>query len=470
MLRRMLSVLTPLVLLLVADVGGAGVASGQPVVPVPVPPDDPARGLVYDGLTRLANDPVCPGAFRLALARAGDLPCTHGPDPVPADTSVEEAGAAVTAAGRRREGGGDPSAEAVACEGDGTSGYRVQLIYARSTSAPDTYATTAPQIQQWAGDFDAAVDDSAAKTGGSRQIRFVHDAGCQPVVDRVILGRRGDANLGATINELRSQGYDRSDRKYLVFVESSVYCGIAQVSLDDSPGQTNVANGDPRVPGMVARVDRPCWDPSQGYVGLHELAHVMGAVQTSAPNATPGFHCTDEYDVLCYRDAPGVTLRYLCPPAADRLLDCNDDDYFSTDPRPGTYLANRWNLANSRFLLAGGSTPPTTSPPTTSPPTTSPDEAPSAPRNLTASRVRRQAAVQLSWLAPASTGSSALTGYRLYRGTSASSLTLLTTLGPGEQAYRDTAVSNGNRYYYALSATNAAGEGPRSNQVHQLVR
>jgi subtilisin len=72
------------------------------------------------------------------------------------------------------------------------------------------------------------------------------------------------------------------------------------------------------------------------------------------------------------------------------------------------------------------------------------------------------AQVALSWTAPAD-GGSALTGYKLYRGTVSGNLSLYQTLGTG-LTYSDTAVTNGTTYYYAVSALNAIGEGSRSTE------
>ena len=71
--------------------------------------------------------------------------------------------------------------------------------------------------------------------------------------------------------------------------------------------------------------------------------------------------------------------------------------------------------------------------------------------------------MNLAWNAPSSDGGSAITGYRVYRGTTSGGETLLTTLGTAT-SYLDTSVLNGTTYYYQVSAINAVGEGPRSTE------
>jgi hypothetical protein len=87
----------------------------------------------------------------------------------------------------------------------------------------------------------------------------------------------------------------------------------------------------------------------------HEISHTMGAVQYSAPHTSLGGHCIDEWDVMCYSDAPfHPKMKFLCKDGlGDFRLDCNNDDYFAANPARGSYLARHWNEANSMYLTPG---------------------------------------------------------------------------------------------------------------------
>lgn len=78
----------------------------------------------------------------------------------------------------------------------------------------------------------------------------------------------------------------------------------------------------------------------------HETLHILGAVSPDSPNGDGLAHCLDGHDILCPKqEGP-------CP-MTDNIgrLDCGRDDYFNENPAPGSYLANRWNVANSPYLV-----------------------------------------------------------------------------------------------------------------------
>ena len=93
--------------------------------------------------------------------------------------------------------------------------------------------------------------------------------------------------------------------------------------------------------------------------------------------------------------------------------------------------------------------------------------APGPPQNLTATAGTGQ--VTLNWQAPASNGGVNISSYRVYRGLTPGSETLLTSGGcSGLSAVltcTDTGLTGGQTYYYKVSAVNAIGEGPQSNEA-----
>jgi fibronectin type 3 domain-containing protein len=89
---------------------------------------------------------------------------------------------------------------------------------------------------------------------------------------------------------------------------------------------------------------------------------------------------------------------------------------------------------------------------------------PAAPKGLVA--VGGSNSASLSWTAPTSTGGSPITGYNVYRGTSAGgeSGTALAT-GLGGTSFTDTGLTNGSTYYYKVAAVNAVGTSPSSTEA-----
>ena len=87
---------------------------------------------------------------------------------------------------------------------------------------------------------------------------------------------------------------------------------------------------------------------------------------------------------------------------------------------------------------------------------------PSAPTALSA--LAGDASATLSWTAPSFDGGSPISGYRVYRDTSPNPTTVLATARRPDELSRRGPATNGTTYYYKVSALNANGESPLSNQ------
>jgi hypothetical protein len=375
------------------------------------PADEPRRGMVYAGLEVAEKADPCAGVYRTEAGL-----CTHGPDAPPKGVDIKKdtppavkaapapdptrpggdkdaagpapsaapavdapavdatAAAADTppAAARTPEqaaAGQGPAGQTVQCDGDGTTGNRVQVVYVHAPGK-DRYAQYLPSFRKWAADADLIYSQSAEDTGGVRHIRYVTAADCTPTVLNIELPASALSEFSATNRALAAKGLDRRDRKYMIFADTQVYCGIGTFAGDERPGQNNISNFGP----SYGRTDTGCWG---GHTAAHELGHNLGAVNNSAPNTSRGAHCTDEWDVMCYSDSPYYPrMRTVCQNRDyENRLDCNHDDYFHTDPKPGSYLATHWNIADNQFLMRGkGGNRPDPDPSPT--PTTGPTKQP----------------------------------------------------------------------------------------------
>lgn len=281
------------------------------------------------GPSRAATADAGPCGAELEFHTSAGIVCAHGDD------------AAFAA--------GTPSTDSITalpipCHGDGTSGNRIAAYYAYLAGRPNRIADVRRQLRNALEQADDIVYQSARQTGGYRALRVVTTAKCVPVIRVIQLPSSAATSFGATIEAAQSAGLHAPNRKYVLFVDSNNVCGVATLRYDDRAGSANVNNIGP----SWARVDRGCWT---GAPTAHEIFHMLGAVQQSAPHFDNTGHCTDDHDLMCYQNAGGkrVTIRCLRLFGEDRL-DCGKDDYFNTKPRAGSYLARHWNTANSSFL------------------------------------------------------------------------------------------------------------------------
>ncbi|MFJ3921875.1 RICIN domain-containing protein [Streptomyces sp. NPDC090022] len=434
-----------------AEPASAPARDEEPEPLTKVPANEPARGMIYDGLKVAPKGDACAGVYSTDKGA-----CTHGPDappngvdvskdtppavktvapaadpakpeadPAPAQggersqdtpavdakagglaTPPQPAAAAATgtaapdkAAGGSGGAGGTaaagPAGQTVQCDGDGSSGNRVQVVYVHPPGK-DRFSEYFASLRKWAADADVIYSASAQETGGIRHIRYVTAADCTPTVLNIELSAAALAEFSATNRALAEKGLDRRDRKYMIFADAQVYCGIGTFNGDERPGQSNLSNFGP----SYGRTDTGCWG---GHTAAHELGHNLGAVNNSAPNTSRGAHCTDEWDVMCYSDSPYYPkMRNVCSNrAAENILDCNHDDYFHTSPKPGSYLATHWNIADNQFLMrtkgsGGGGTDPGPGPSPKPSPSPSKTAKPGAGPNVTAGQIRPDSVV-VSW-------------------------------------------------------------------------
>ncbi|WP_328924057.1 RICIN domain-containing protein [Streptomyces sp. NBC_00190] len=408
----------------------------DPIAGAPANEND--RGMVYDGLEAAPKGDRCVGVYRTGAGL-----CSHGPDappkgvdikkdiapavqakapaadparPASDDPSTTEGGGrpqdapaadagsakakadapapAATAGGQTVAAG--PAGQTVQCDGDGSTGNRVQVVYVHGAGR-DRYSEYVASFRKWAADADVIYSTSAQETGGIRHIRYVTAADCTPTVLNIELPDSALSEFSATNSALAGKGLDRRDRKYMIFADTQVYCGIGTFNGDERPGQANLSNFGP----SYGRTDSGCWG---GHTAAHELGHNLGAVNNSAPNTSRGAHCTDEWDVMCYSDTPYYPqMRNVCTnQAAENILDCNHDDYFHTSPKAGSYLATHWNIADNQFLMKtkGGNPDPGPNPnPTPTPtkkPTPTPTKKPTGGPAVTAAQIQSDSVV-VSW-------------------------------------------------------------------------
>ena len=274
----------------------------------------------------------------------GRVYCTHGEDPdLPAARTGEGEGGGpgVTSAGG--------SAPRALCLDDRVSGPRVQIVYVHRNDRANRLAEFQTTFRRIAGEMDLMFDQSARKTGGSLRVRYVTDANCRVDIQSLAASPNAINGFDSLIGSMHSAGYNALDRKYLMLVDASVFCGVGTYAggngADNPQTEAHDFTG-------YARVDLPCWDAGSM---AHELSHTLGGVQDSSPNTSRGGHCIDEWDVMCYSDEPyRPRMQYPCSDGAqDFRLDCGDDDYYAARPAPGSYLDTHWNTADSHYLTLG---------------------------------------------------------------------------------------------------------------------
>lgn len=227
--------------------------------------------------------------------------------------------------------------------GCGGGASRIQVLYLRQNTQPDTLTDRRSGIEQAAAQADAEVNDSAQVEGRTAHLRYLTDSACHLLISSVTTNRSLDS-FDDQIQAVEDAGYTRADYTYLIFPETSAGCGIATLAFDSQPDPGLNKNNT----GVhYASVSLDC---RNGPTAAHELGHAMGAVQLDAPHSTGASHCNDALELMCYDDGgPSGAQHQACSSAWAYRYDCNRDDYFAFQPQ-GSYLPSHWNLIHSRWL------------------------------------------------------------------------------------------------------------------------
>jgi hypothetical protein len=288
-----------------------------------------------------------------AVVIEGVTACTHGGDAAPV--------AVPQAAPRTR------SIPAPPCPGNGRSGPRVRVLLGvpKGTTAPDP-ASTRSLLRQALYLADANLDATSVAAGQHYRFFCRHDRTVTiPMLQLPAIGSDNAYTFNDVTSALSAQGFTRPSAIYATFVANIDCCygygGQGSLTADDSPDpSTNSNNGAfPRY--SMIRLGATFDTTTLALVFQHETGHNMGAVQNSAPHSSGAFHCYETNDIMCYNDGgPYFTtgaLVSVCPDLSSAgmyVFDCGGDDYYNAAPTPSTYIADHWNVAESRWLTPIG--------------------------------------------------------------------------------------------------------------------
>ncbi|MCW3063943.1 MAG: Conserved putative secreted protein [Solirubrobacterales bacterium] len=256
----------------------------------------------------------------------------------------------------------------------------LRLVYAHPADVPDQFASYSALMQ---GDAAALATAMAAASGGTKSLRWDLGSACGPQYADIASVRlpQPAAYYEIPDSTQRMQRFERDllaaigpslgRRDYVVYADGlpSAAAGSADLVLDDRPGPENANNSGGRVAVLWGEGGSDflggVGDDERRAAVLHEIGHLLGGVQLSAPHSTGAGHCTDGWDVMCYADGgPRDGQSYPCPGSSGHAsFDCNHDDYFSPSPAPSSYLATHWNAYDSLFLCPISDCAPPQAPP-----------------------------------------------------------------------------------------------------------
>jgi hypothetical protein len=248
-----------------------------------------------------------------------------------------------------------------------TEGPRIVLVYTHrpSDGTPTPTGTLRSIVKRMNWKFS---DQSSQSSAGQRVVKMALDCNKSGEINvyNVATANNNFASLTAAVaSALFGEPTGENAIKYLIFDQSGneedaeIY-GVGALRVDDQKSHFNY-NAFYTAAAAIYN-SGGVWE---NHVTIHELTHALGGAQTDAPHASPGHHCGDGLDALCYADGTIGYFRDYCPyyqgyeTPTTVPIDCGKDTYFNAAPEVGSWLAGNWDLAGREnwFLTA----PPTAS-------------------------------------------------------------------------------------------------------------
>jgi hypothetical protein len=280
------------------------------------------------------------GRYRLGMKRLVVFACLlgalWGSPAADASTPIPWCGTDVVAADRQP---------------DLNPGFDVHVIYAHAPGTPDRFLEWAPRI---AGDV-AAIDAWWRTQDAGRTPRFDLSAfPCSSVFGAIDISRvslaadPGPVNVAfENLRDTLSESFTVIEKAYLVYYDGNT----RQPGLERTCGQG--AEPGRTIPGFAIIFLDSCSaetkDTLRPVVAVHELVHVLGAVENGAPHLCSGGHVCDVTNDLLAATLLGSELEAL-------VLDGGRDDYYG---HSGSWLDVQDSLFLER-LDSSDRTPPST--------------------------------------------------------------------------------------------------------------
>jgi len=252
-----------------------------------------------------------------------------------------------------------PDPSPLRCLDKNSKAPRFQVLYISENISKELSLEITDMVNRGVGVSNTILKKSS---NDEREFRFNTNEDCTPNIISLSLEKTINLepnNLVEYLNKNKNKilnSNTTTPTNFLVYVSTtSEFCGqgtglpLVQKNSkwvqDTTPSIGNGINKG----SQVALIGLPCFKYPQ--VVAHELVHTLGAVSATSPNASLHGHCLDGHDLMCYSDAPSLTLSVKCQAIESIfILDCNGDDYFALKPTPDSYLATHWNTADNLFL------------------------------------------------------------------------------------------------------------------------